>query len=281
MIRAKAKFISKRGRGSSISQRIGASLFTTFLILLLTVILFPGFFAPYDPLELDVVNRLQAPSKAHLFGTDEGGRDIFSRVLYGARESVGASIIIVLMASGVGTILGAIAGWFGGKIDFYLMRLVDVFLSFPYLVLAMALAASLGRDMRSAILALILVWWPSYARMVRGQVLSIKERLFIRAARTVGASNSQILFWHIIPHTYRTVGVRASMDVGYVLISITGLSFLGLGAQNPSPEWGLMISNARSYVLASWWYSVFPGIAILLVVSLFIYAADRFSGAER
>jgi peptide/nickel transport system permease protein len=281
MIREKANFFSKRGRGSSISQRIGASLFTTFVILLLTVILFPGFFAPYDPLELDVVNRLQAPSKAHLFGTDEGGRDIFSRVLYGTRESVGASIIIVLMASGVGTILGAIAGWFGGKIDFYLMRLVDVFLSFPYLVLAMALAASLGRDMRSAILALILVWWPSYARMVRGQVLSIKERLFIRAARTVGASNSQILFWHIIPHTYRTVGVRASMDVGYVLISITGLSFLGLGAQNPSPEWGLMISNARSYVLASWWYSVFPGIAILLVVSLFIYAADRFSGAER
>jgi peptide/nickel transport system permease protein len=281
MIRTKAKFILRRVRKSSISQRIGASLFTTFVILLLTVILFPGFFAPYDPLELDVINRLQAPSKAHLFGTDEGGRDIFSRVLYGAKESVGASIIIVLMASGLGTILGAIAGWFGGKIDFYLMRIVDVFLSFPYLVLAMALAASLGRDMRSAILALILVWWPSYARMVRGQVLSIKERLFIRAARTVGANDFQILSWHIIPHTYRTVGVRASMDVGYVLISLTGLSFLGLGAQNPSPEWGLMISNARSYVLASWWYSVFPGIAILIVVSLFIYAADRFSGAER
>ena len=263
------------------SQKIGVSFFTTFVILLLTVILFPGFFAPYDPLELNVINRLQAPSKAHIFGTDEGGRDIFSRVLYGAKDSVGASIIIVLMASGLGTILGAIAGWFGGKIDFYLMRIVDVFLSFPYLVLAMALAASLGRDMRSAILALILVWWPSYARMVRGQVLSIKERLFIRAARTVGASSYQILFWHIIPHTYRTVGVRASMDVGYVLISLTGLSFLGLGAQNPSPEWGLMISNARSYVLASWWYSVFPGIAILLVVSLFIYAADRFSGVEK
>lgn len=281
MIRTKAKFSSRRGRKSSISQRIGASLFTTFVILLLTVILFPGFFAPYDPLELDVINRLQAPSKAHFFGTDEGGRDIFSRVLYGAKDSVGASIIIVLMASGLGTILGAIAGWFGGKIDFYLMRIVDVFLSFPYLVLAMALAASLGRDMRSAILALILVWWPSYARMVRGQVLSIKERLFIRAARTVGANDFQILFWHIIPHTYRTVGVRASMDVGYVLISLTGLSFLGLGAQNPSPEWGLMISNARSYVLASWWYSVFPGIAILVVVSLFIYAADRFSRTER
>jgi peptide/nickel transport system permease protein len=281
MIRTGVNFISKRGRKSSVSQKIGVSFFTTFVILLLTVILFPGFFAPYDPLELNVINRLQAPSKAHIFGTDEGGRDIFSRVLYGAKDSVGASIIIVLMASGLGTILGAIAGWFGGKIDFYLMRIVDVFLSFPYLVLAMALAASLGRDMRSAILALILVWWPSYARMVRGQVLSIKERLFIRAARTVGASSYQILFWHIIPHTYRTVGVRASMDVGYVLISLTGLSFLGLGAQNPSPEWGLMISNARSYVLASWWYSVFPGIAILLVVSLFIYAADRFSGVEK
>ena len=281
MIRTGVNFISKRGRKSSVSQKIGVSFFTTFVILLLTVILFPGFFAPYDPLELNVINRLQAPSKAHIFGTDEGGRDIFSRVLYGAKDSVGASIIIVLMASGLGTILGAIAGWFGGKIDFYLMRIVDVFLSFPYLVLAMALAASLGRDMRSAILALILVWWPSYARMVRGQVLSIKERLFIRAARTVGASSYQILFWHIIPHTYRTVGVRASMDVGYVLISLTGLSFLGLGAQNPSPEWGLMISNARSYVLASWWYSVFTGIAILLVVSLFIYAADRFSGVEK
>lgn len=281
MIRTGVNFISKRGRNSSVSQKIGVSFFTTFVILLLTVILFPGFFAPYDPLELNVINRLQAPSKAHIFGTDEGGRDIFSRVLYGAKDSVGASIIIVLMASGFGTILGAIAGWFGGKIDFYLMRIVDVFLSFPYLVLAMALAASLGRDMRSAILALILVWWPSYARMVRGQVLSIKERLFIRAARTVGASSYQILFWHIIPHTYRTVGVRASMDVGYVLISLTGLSFLGLGAQNPSPEWGLMISNARSYVLASWWYSVFPGIAILLVVSLFVYAADRFSGVKK
>lgn len=281
MIRLKAKIFSNRGQVASISHRISIWIFSIFVILLLAVILFPGLFAPFDPLELDVINRLQAPSKAHLFGTDEGGRDIFSRVLYGTKDSVGASMVIVLMASATGTILGAIAGWFGGKIDFYLMRMVDVFLSFPYLVLAMALAASLGRDMRSAILALILVWWPSYARMVRGQVLSIKERLFIRAARTVGANNYQILFWHIIPHAYRTVGVRASMDVGYVLISLTGLSFLGLGAQNPSPEWGLMISNARSYVLASWWYSVFPGLAILLVVSLFIYAADRFSGAER
>ena len=281
MIRLRSKIFSNRGKSAKISHKVGTWSFSAFVILLLTVIFFPGLFAPYDPLELDVINRLQAPSKAHLFGTDEGGRDIFSRVLYGTKDSVGASMVIVLMASGTGTILGAIAGWFGGRIDFYLMRMVDVFLSFPYLVLAMALAASLGRDMRSAILALILVWWPSYARMVRGQVLSIKERLFIRAARTVGASNFQILFWHIIPHTYRTVGVRASMDVGYVLISLTGLSFLGLGAQNPSPEWGLMISNARSYVLDSWWYSVFPGIAILLVVSLFIYAADRFSGAER
>lgn len=269
------------GHFSSFRKRIQTWIFIAFLLLLLTLMFFPSAFAPSDPFELDVVNRLQAPSKLHFFGTDEGGRDIYSRVIFGTKESVGSAIIIVLLASGIGTLLGAVSGWFGGKLDWFLMRMVDVFLSFPYLVLAMAIAASLGRDMRSAILALILVWWPSYARMVRGQVLSIKERLFIRATRTLGANNPQILFWHIIPHTYRTVGVRASMDVGYVLISLTGLSFLGLGAQNPSPEWGLMISNARSYVLASWWYSVFPGIAILLVVSIFIYAADKFSGIEK
>ncbi len=279
LLKNKTKVASSRP--SSLRKRIQTWIFITFLVLLLAVMFFPSAFAPSDPLQLDVINRLQAPSKSHLFGTDEGGRDIYSRVIFGAKESVGASLIIVLFASGIGTLLGAVAGWFGGKVDWFLMRMVDVFLSFPYLVLAMALAASLGRDMRSAILALILVWWPSYARMVRGQVLSIKERLFIRATRTLGANNSQILIWHIIPHTYRTVGVRASMDVGYVLISLTGLSFLGLGAQNPSPEWGLMISNARSYVLASWWYSVFPGIAILLVVSLFIYVADKFSGIEK
>ena len=161
MIRLRAKIFSNHGKSAKISHKVGRWSFSAFVILLLTVIFFPGLFAPYDPLELDVINRLQAPSKAHLFGTDEGGRDIFSRVLYGTKDSVGASMVIVLMASATGTILGAIAGWFGGKIDFYLMRMVDVFLSFPYLVLAMALAASLGRDMRSAILALILVWWPS------------------------------------------------------------------------------------------------------------------------
>lgn len=277
----KNRFIVATRHFPSFRKRIQAWIFIACLVLLLTLMFFPSTFAPSDPFELDVVNRLQVPSKLHFFGTDEGGRDIYSRVIFGTKESVGSAIIIVLLASGIGTLLGAVSGWFGGKLDWFLMRMVDVFLSFPYLVLAMAIAASLGRDMRSAILALILVWWPSYARMVRGQVLSIKERLFIRATRTLGASNPQILFWHIIPHTYRTVGVRASMDVGYVLISLTGLSFLGLGAQNPNPEWGLMISNARSYVLASWWYSVFPGIAILLVVSLFIYAADKFSGIEK
>jgi peptide/nickel transport system permease protein len=248
-----------------------------FLFPILVTIIFPGLFAPYDPSRLDVINRLQPPSLHHLFGTDEAGRDIFSRVIFGARVSVGSSIVIVGLAAGFGTLLGAIAGWFGGKVDWYLMRIVDVFLSFPYLVLAMALAASLGRDIRSAILALILVWWPSYARMVRGQVLSIKEKLFIRATRALGASDKQILFWHVIPHTYRTVSVRAAMDIGYVLISLTGLSFLGLGAQNPSPEWGLMIANARSFVLTSWWYSVFPGIAIVIVVSLFILLGDYLS----
>jgi peptide/nickel transport system permease protein len=276
MIRKKFPFARKAKRHLGLRGIFLVILYLSLLLVLVTIV-FPSLFAPYDPLNLDVINRLQPPSLHHLFGTDEGGRDIFSRVIFGARISVGSAIVIVGLAAGIGTLLGAIAGWFGGRVDWYLMRVVDVFLSFPYLVLAMALAASLGRDIKSAILALILVWWPSYARMVRGQVLSIKEKLFIRATRTLGASNKQILFWHVIPHTYRTVSVRAAMDVGYVLISLTGLSFLGLGAQNPSPEWGLMIANARSYVLLSWWYSVFPGIAIVMVVSLFIFLGDYLS----
>jgi len=245
--------------------------------LIALAVLFPSVFTPHDPYGLDVINRLKAPSLNHLFGTDEGGRDIFSRVIQGARVSVGSSILIVGLSASFGTFFGAIAGWFGGLLDTLLMRVVDVFLSFPYLVLAMALAASIGRDMRSSILALALVWWPGYARMVRGQVLSIKAKLFIRASRSLGATNGNLLLWHVIPHTSRAVAVRMSLDIGYVLIALTGLSFLGLGAQNPSPEWGLMVSNAKSYISVAWWYSFFPGLAIVLIVSLFVSFGDRLS----
>lgn len=252
-------------------------LLSTVFFLVAVTVLAPSLVATHDPFTLDVVNRLQPPSMGHLFGTDEGGRDIFSRVIHGARITIGSSLAIVFFAALVGTSIGAVAGWFGGRVDSYLMRIVDVFLAFPYLVLAMALAASLGRNMGSSILALILVWWPGYARMVRGQVLSIKNELFVKASRAIGASNLRILRWHVVPHASRAVIVRATLDIGYVIIALTGLSFLGLGAQNPSPELGLLISNAKAYVLFGWWYSVLPGLVLIAIVSLFVIVGDLLS----
>lgn len=252
-------------------------LLSLVLALLAVIVFAPGLIATHDPFALDVINRLKPPSLTHFFGTDEGGRDIFSRVIHGARITIGSSLAIVFFASLFGTAIGAIAGWFGGRVDSYLMRIVDVFLAFPYLVLAMALAASIGRNMGSSILALILVWWPGYARMVRGQVLSIKNELFVKASRAIGTSNLRILRWHVVPHASRAVIVRATLDIGYVIIALTGLSFLGLGAQNPSPEWGLLIANAKSYVLFGWWYSVLPGLVLVSIVSLFVILGDILS----
>ena len=155
------------------------------------------------------------------------------------------------------------------------MRLVDVFLSFPYLVLAMAVASSMERGMRAAIIALVIVWWPGYARLVRGMVLSLKNELHVKAARTLGAGDVHLLRWHVIPHLRGPLLTRATLDVGYVLLAIAGLSFLGLAAQNPSPEWGLTIANSKTFVLGAWWYGVFPGVVIGLVVLNTVLLGDR------
>jgi peptide/nickel transport system permease protein len=249
-------------------------------LLMLLVLIDPGLFAPRDPYELDIPQRLLGPGAGHLFGTDEAGRDIFSRVLYGARPSIGAALAVAGIAAAFGTVYGAVSGWAGGLLDRILMRIVDVFLAFPYLVLAMAVAASIGRDLRSAVIALVVVWWPSYARMIRGQVLSLKRQLYVRAARTLGASGAQQLRWHVVPHTFAQLNARLTLDIGYALVALTGLSFLGLGAQNPSPEWGLMISNAHTYVLNAWWYAVLPGLVIFATVLYFVSLGDELA-AER
>jgi peptide/nickel transport system permease protein len=234
----------------------------------------PGLFTRSSPYELNVPDRLLGPRAGHPFGTDEAGRDILTRVIHGARLSIGSALLVVGVAAAVGTVYGAISGWAGGWLDRILMRIVDVFLAFPYLVLAMAVAASIGRDLRSAILALAVVWWPSYARMIRGQVLSLKQQLHVRAAKTLGAGSGQLLRWHVIPHTFGQLNARVTIDVGYALVALTGLSFLGLGAQNPSPEWGLMISNAKTYVLNAWWYAVFPGVVIFATVLYLVWLGD-------
>jgi len=244
-------------------------------IVMLLVLVDPGLFARQNPYELDIGDRLLSPRAGHLFGTDEAGRDILTRVLYGARQSIGAALAVAGLAAAFGTVYGAISGWLGGWVDRILMRIVDVFLAFPYLVLAMAVAASIGRDLRSAVIALVIVWWPGYARMIRGQVLSLKQQLHVRVARTLGASPAQLLRWHVVPHTFAQINARLTIDVGYAVVALTGLSFLGLGAQNPSPEWGLMISNAHTYVLNAWWYAVLPGLVIFATVLYFVWLGDE------
>jgi peptide/nickel transport system permease protein len=262
--------------------RTNWSIRRVFLALIgtgmLVVLVDPGLLARQDPYELEIAGRLLSPRAGHLFGTDEAGRDIFTRVLYGARPSIGSALAVTGLAAAFGTAYGAVSGWLGGWVDRVLMRVVDVFLAFPYLVLAMAVAASIGRDLRSAVVALAIVWWPGYARMIRGQVLSLKQQLHVRAARTLGASSGQLLRWHVVPHTFAQINARLTIDVGYAVVALTGLSFLGLGAQNPSPEWGLMISNAHTYVLNAWWYAVLPGLVIFATVLYFVWLGDELSG---
>lgn len=251
------------------------------LLLMAAVCLAPDFFARHSPTDVDVGQRFLSPSWEHPFGTDDAGRDIFDRMIYGARLSIGAALAVTVVAAAVGTVYGAVAGWVGGRTDRVMMKVVDVFLAFPYLVLAMAIAASVGRDLRSAVLALTLVWWPSYARTVRSQVLSLRGQLHVKAARTLGASGGQLLRWHVVPHTFDQLLARVTLDVGYVLVALTGLSFLGLGAQQPSPEWGLMISNAKTYALNAWWYATFTGLVLVLTVTMLVWLGDRLAKAVR
>lgn len=238
------------------------------------LVLVPGVLAPSSPYTVDVPGRFQSPSWHHLFGTDDSGRDIFSRMIHGARYSLGTSLVVATSAVIFGTMYGAVAAYTGGVADRIMMRVVDVFLAFPYLVFAMAIAASLGRGVLATTIALVVLWWPSYARMVRGQVLSLKTEYHVRAARTLGASSGQILRWHLIPHTYNQLLARYTLDLGQALIALTGLSFLGLGAQPPSPEWGLLIADAKAYALTAWWAAVLPGVVVFATVLNFVLLGE-------
>lgn len=252
-----------------------AAIIIVFLLVLLA--LFAPYIVPYPEQiqdENDPVNMLQAPSAEHWFGTDELGRDIFSRVVYGTRISLRASLIAVAIAVAFGMTLGAIAGAAGGIIDEIIMRITDVFLSFPSLLLAIAVSAFLSPSLTNATLAISASWWPWYTRIVRGQAVSIRERQFVRAARAIGTSELKIVFKHIIPNTVAQVIVQASMDIGGVIMTLASLSFLGLGAQAPTPEWGLMINTGRNYFQTAPWCSIFPGLAIFITVLAFNLLGD-------
>jgi peptide/nickel transport system permease protein len=247
------------------------------VVILIIIAIIAPFIVPYPGQVFGIENPgngLLPPSTQYIFGTDEQGRDIFSRVLYGTRISLQAALIAVAAALLIGVFLGAIAGTKGGFIDEIIMRITDIFLSFPPLLLAIAIAAFLGPSLSNAILAIALSWWPWYTRLVRGQAVSIREKQFVRAARAIGTPLMKIIFLHVIPNCIAPVIVQASMDIGGVILTVASLSFLGIGAQPPLPEWGLMVSTSRIYFLNAWWYSIFPGLAIFITVLSFNLLGD-------
>jgi peptide/nickel transport system permease protein len=246
----------------------------TIVGLVVAVAIFGTWLAPYPPNQIDLLQRLLPPSVHHLFGTDDYGRDLFSRVLAGAWISLYVAAVILLASVAIGTVLGIVSGLVGGLTDEIIMRVTDLFLAFPALILAAAIAATLGPSLTHTMLALSTVFWPWYARLVRGQVLSLREREFILAARVAGASTGRIVFKHLLRNVFPLVIVQASLDVGYAILFTSSLSFLGLGAQPPTPEWGAMMTDARSFLEDFWWYPTFPGLALAVTVVGFNLLGD-------
>lgn len=219
--------------------------------------------APYDPIEQDLMIRFQGPSAAHIMGTDDFGRDVFSRVIYGARISIPSGLMVVVIAWAFGMVYGAIAGFFGKVVDEILMRFADIVMSFPGIVLAMCIAAAMGKNVWNTILAIALVAWPKYARMMRSQVLSIREAEYVTSERAIGQNSFVILVKTIIPNSLSSLLVLASTDVGGAILSFSGLSFLGMGVTPPTAEWGKMVSEGVA-VLKYWWICFYPGLSIFL-----------------
>ena len=251
------------------------SFCSLFLIALLVFTgLFAPFIAPQDPVEISPDRRLTPPGQSNWLGTDEVGRDILSRIIWGARISLQIGLTIVLMAAAIGLVIGLISGYFGGILDQILMRLTDMFMSFPTLILAIAMTAALGPSLFNAVLAMVIVWWPIYARLSRGEVLVIKEREYIKAIKALGASPLKILAFHVLPNAIDVIIVRASIDFGNAVMFCAALSFIGLGAQPPQPEWGAMVTTGRDYLRDAWWLVTFPGLAIFLTVMGFNLLGD-------
>ena len=245
---------------------LGASWLNVLGVVLVGVVaiaaIFGNVIALHPPSQINLLDRLQPPSLKHLFGTDDLGRDMFSRVVAGARISLEVAAIILSLSVVFGTLVGIVAGLVGGLVDELIMRVTDLFLAFPALILAAAIAATLGPSLSHTVIALSTVYWPWYARLARGQVLSLREREFVLAARVSGAGVPRIVTRELLPNVMPIVVVQMSLDVGYAILFTSSLSFLGLGAQPPTPEWGAMMTDARGFLQDFWWYPTFPGIAL-------------------
>jgi peptide/nickel transport system permease protein len=260
--------------------RSGAGLAGGIVLLaLLLAALFAGQVSPFDPIKQDFRIEREAPSPAHLMGPDEFGRDLLSRVIWGARVSLQAGAVAASIALVVGLLLGMLAGFHGGWADDVIMRCMDVLLAFPYLLLAIAIVAILGSGLLTAMIAIGIVNVPIYARVVRGAVLGVRERDYVVAARTLGSSDRRVMWQHILPNVMAPLIVQATLNVGTAIIETAGLSFLGLGTQPPTPDWGNMLSAGRSYLIDSPWIATFPGLAILVTVLAFNLMGDALRDA--
>lgn len=263
---------------SKIKKFIKRNKMFSLLAVAAIAIILVGIFAPviatHSPYESNLHDAFIAPNSEHIFGTDKLGRDIFSRVIYGTRISLSAALILVILIFTIGTTLGVIAGYFGGIIDTIIMRISDMMISFPGMVLAIAMAGIMGASVKNAIIAITVVSWTKYARLSRSLVLKIKETDYIRAAKVTGCKTVHIITRHIIPNIISTLIITATTDIGTMILELSALSFLGFGAQSPQAEWGLMLNEGRAYMVDCPWLMIYPGLAICIVVVVYNLLGD-------
>ena len=236
------------------------------IILLIVMAVFADVIAPYGVDDQDLTQKFQSPSMEHIFGTDDFGRDVFSRVIYGSRYSLASGACAAILSAAVGMLIGSVAGFYGGKADNVLMRLIDIMLAIPSTLLGISIVAALGNGIRNVIIAVAIGAVPAYARIVRASILSVKEQEYIEAARSIGASDFRIIMRHILPNCLAPIIVQITMSVAKAILEASALSFIGLGVQPPSAEWGAMLSAARPYFRSYWWVMTFPGLAIMMII---------------
>jgi peptide/nickel transport system permease protein len=266
----RTRSLGKRIQRSSFGRAVRNNPFSVVGLVIvfafLVVALFPGVFATRNPTKLNLQDKFAPLSREHFLGADQMGMDVYSRVIYGARVTLRNVIVVLTIVITTGYLVGSTAGYSGGGVDEVLMRLTDVFLAFPTFILAMAVNAVLGRGLIQTVVAVGVSWWASYARLIRGQILSVKYEQYVIAARAIGAKPSRVLTRHILPNCFTPIVVYMTLDVGFVALATAGLSFLGLGVEPPTPEWGRMVAEGRNYLLQQWWVPTFPGLALFLVV---------------
>jgi peptide/nickel transport system permease protein len=265
---------ARSGIGSAMRRNKLMTVGAAVALMISVLGLLAPLLAPYAPDAALPTQTLLPPSALHWFGTDQLGRDVLSRILYGARVSPMIALLVLILACVVGVPLGIAAGYFRGAIDDVIMRITDVFLAFPALLLALAIAAVLPPSIGSVTFAIAITWWPWYTRLIRGQAASVSGRPYVEGARAAGVPHTRILFRHVLPNSLTPLIVQVSLDVSAVILTVSALSFLGLGAQDPTPDWGLMVSQGQQYFQTQWWLVTFPGIAILLTAVAFNLLGD-------